>query len=122
MSTQARSLPKLLLHLEGGLILAAALFFYARSGQSWLLFLILVLAPDLSALGYLAGPRVGSIAYNCFHTYLAPGVLLAADFFAAWPPGIALALIWIAHIGGDRLLGFGLKYPTRFQDTHLQRV
>lgn len=122
MPTHPRSLPKLLLHLEGGLILALALFLYARSGQSWLLFAILLLAPDLSALGYLAGPRIGSTVYNCFHTYLAPGILLAVGFFAVWPLGVALALIWVAHIGGDRLLGFGLKYPTRFQDTHLQRV
>ncbi len=122
MPSNPRSLPKLVLHLEGGLILALALFFYARSGQSWLLFLILLLAPDLSALGYLAGPRIGSAVYNSFHTYLAPGILLAIGYFSAWPLGIAVALIWIAHIGGDRLLGYGLKYPTRFQDTHLQRV
>ncbi|MBX7235363.1 MAG: DUF4260 domain-containing protein [Caldilineales bacterium] len=122
MPTTSRSLPKLLLHLEGGLVLALALFFYARSGQSWLLFGVLLLAPDLSALGYLAGPRLGSIAYNGVHTYLAPGLLLASGSFGAWPLGLALALIWFAHIGGDRLLGFGLKYPTRFQDTHLQRL
>lgn len=122
MPTHPRSLPKLLLHLEGGLVLALALYFYGRSGQSWLLFLVLLLAPDLSALGYLGGPRIGSILYNSFHTYLAPGILLAISFFAAWPLGAALAPIWIAHIGGDRLLGFGLKYPTRFQDTHLQHI
>lgn len=122
MSSAPRSLPKLLLHLEGGLILALALIFYARTGQGWLFFLIFVLAPDLSAVGYLAGPRLGSIIYNCVHSYLGPGLLLVASYFAAWPLGLALALIWIAHIGGDRLLGFGLKYPTRFQDAHFQRV
>ena len=34
----------------------------------------------------------------------------------------ALALIWIAHIGLDRALGYGLKYATGFGDTHLGRI
>jgi hypothetical protein len=109
------SLPRVLLHLEGGAVLVFALWLYARSGASWGLFALLILAPDLSMLGYLARPRVGAAAYDAAHTYVWP-ILLAALGQAP------LALIWAAHIGGDRLLGFGLKYPTRFQDTHLARV
>jgi hypothetical protein len=109
------SLPRVLLHLEGGAVLALSLWLYARTGASWGFFALLILAPDLSALGYLAGPRLGSVAYNAAHTYLVPVTLYAVGF-------APLALVWAAHVGGDRLLGFGLKYPTRFQDTHLARV
>ena len=35
---------------------------------------------------------------------------------------VQLALIWLGHIGMDHALGYGLKYPTAFGDTHLQRV
>ena len=41
---------------------------------------------------------------------------------AGRPIYISLGLIWFAHIGFDRMMGFGLKYPTRFGDTHLGRI
>lgn len=76
-------------------------------------------APDLSMVGYLKDERVGARAYNALHTYLLPALLGGA----AWWTGAALAgqvaLVWIAHIGFDRVLGFGLKLPTGFGDTHL---
>ncbi len=114
--------PKLLLHLEGAAILILSVFFYRQLHASWLLFAILFLAPDLFMLGYLANVRVGSAVYNFAHTYLTPTILLAVAYFAAKPQLLPISLIWTAHIGFDRLLGFGLKYPTHFKDTHLQHV
>jgi len=114
--------PKILLHLEGALILILSVFFYHELHASWLLFAILFLAPDLFMLGYLANARVGSAVYNFAHTYITPGILLAVAYFAAKPQLLPIALIWTAHIGVDRLLAFGLKYPTHFKDTHLQHV
>ncbi len=35
---------------------------------------------------------------------------------------VSLALVWFAHIGFDRMVGYGLKYPTDFFDTHLRRT
>ena len=49
-------------------------------------------------------------------------LLVGVAVFGARTMLLTYALIWTAHIGMDRLLGFGLKYPTRFQDTHLQRI
>ena len=86
------------------------------------MFLLLFLAPDLSMLGYLANPRLGSLVYNLAHTYFVPLVLAGIGLVASSHLCILLALIWAAHIGMDRLLGYGLKYPTAFKDTHLQRV
>jgi hypothetical protein len=116
------SLPKLLLHLEGGVVLVGALAAYAYLGANGWLFVALLLAPDLSALGYLAGPRVGSVAYNLAHTYAWPALLLGIGFAAGAPLVLSLGWIWAAHIGMDRLVGYGLKYPTAFKDTHLGRV
>lgn len=78
--------------------------------------------PDIGMLGYLAGTRVGAAVYNAFHTYPAPGVLAAVGLLTDRPLAVALALIWFAHIGMDRLFGYGLKYPTHFKDTHLSHV
>jgi hypothetical protein len=114
--------PRWLLHLEGLALLAASVWLYAHTGDSWLLFAVLLLAPDLSALGYLINVRVGAGVYNLVHTDAIPVVLALVAFSQGQRLALALALIWLAHIGIDRLAGFGLKYPTKFQDTHLQHV
>jgi hypothetical protein len=114
--------PKILLHLEGAVILVLTIFFYHQLHASRLLFAVLFLAPDLFMLGYLANVGIGSAVYNFAHTYLTPAILLAVAYFASKPQLFPIALIWAAHIGFDRLLGFGLKYPTHFKDSHLQRL
>jgi hypothetical protein len=93
---------------------------YARwSGHGWGLFALLFLVPDLSMLGYLRGARVGAVAYNVVHTYVGPALLAATAFLWLGPLWLGIALIWSAHIGLDRLLGYGLKLPTGFESTHL---
>ena len=111
--------PRILLRLEGGVALILASAMYARTGESWWLFALLFLAPDLAMLGYLRNPRLGSACYNAAHTYLAPAFLAGAGSLAGWPWAFPVALIWAAHIGFDRLVGYGLKYGTAFGHTHL---
>jgi hypothetical protein len=114
--------PKWLLHAEGGAALLIAGILYRQSHGSWLLFALLFLVPDLFMFGYLLSKKTGAILYNLAHTYALPLLWLAA----IWTNGPilyrSLGLIWIAHIGWDRLIGYGLKYGTNFKDTHLQRV
>lgn len=114
--------PRVLLSLEGLAVFALSVYFFFEHGGPWWLFALLLLAPDLSAAGYLLGPRAGSYIYNAAHFYVWPLLLGALGLVQANPLLLQLALIWSAHIGMDRMLGFGLKYPTRFKDTHLQRV
>lgn len=111
--------PRLLLRLEGAAVLAAASVAYAQVGGGWGLFALLFLAPDLSMLGYLAGRRAGAAVYNLGHSYLAPGALGAAGLALELPMLMSIALIWVAHIGFDRAVGYGLKYATAFKHTHL---
>jgi len=120
MTTNPTS-PRVLLHAEGAVVLFGALAFYRELGASWLMFVLLVLAPDLSMLGYLANPSRGAVVYNAVHAYVLPALLYLTGFVLGSGPFMALGLIWIAHIGADRLLGFGLKYETAFRDTHLGR-
>lgn len=115
-------LPRRLLHLEGLAVLVAAIALYFDAGYGWLLLVVLFLAPDLSMLGYLGGPRLGALAYDVVHTYALPLALGLAGVLAGTGLAVQLALIWAAHIGLDRLVGYGLKYPSGFKDTHLQRV
>jgi len=114
--------PAALLRVEGMTMLLGSALLYWLHGGSWWLFLLLLLAPDASMLGYLAGPRFGAAAYNAFHSYPLPAVLAAFGLLGGFTLALAVALVWFAHIGMDRTLGYGLKYPTAFGDTHLGRV
>jgi hypothetical protein len=109
------------LKLEGLIALAVALWFYSQSPGGWALFAWLFLVPDLSLAAYFAGPRAGAAAYNLVHSYSLPlGLLLLGTAVAHGL--VPLALIWLAHISFDRLLGFGLQYPTGVGETHLGRI
>jgi hypothetical protein len=114
---------QLLLRLEGLGVAAVTALLYARNGASWWLFLALWLVPDLSMLGYLAGPCRGARVYNAMHSYVGPVALgVCAYLLKANVVALAIALIWANHIGVDRLLGYGLKYGDGFGFTHLGRV
>jgi len=111
--------PRSFLRLEGLTALTAALSgYFLLDGPLWLL-LVLALAPDIAMIGYLAGPRLGSVCYNVFHTYTLPTALGAVGFWAESTIVPLVALVWVAHIGADRLVGYGLKFETGFKETHL---
>lgn len=114
--------PGSMLRVEGVVLLVAAVVFYARSDASWWLFGALFFAPDLSMAGYAAGPRAGAITYNALHSTALAVPLAVAGVVGNWPIVTAIGLVWLAHIGFDRVLGYGLKYPEGFKATHLQRV
>ncbi len=115
-------LNKTLLHLEGLAIFALSLYFYWYNDFSWILFIILILAPDISMLGYLLNNKIGAMLYNLFHTYITAIVVIFLGILLSSSTVLAIGLIWSAHIGIDRTVGYGLKYPTEFKDTHLNRV
>jgi Domain of unknown function (DUF4260) len=115
-------LPRLLLRLEGLVLFACAIALYVREDYSILALVLLFLAPDLSFLGLAGGPRVGAVAYDAAHTYVGPILLASVSAIVEWDAGVMLGLIWLAHIGIDRALGYGLRYPDTFSETHLQRV
>jgi hypothetical protein len=108
-----------LLRLEGLAAAAVSAVLYAHTGASWWLFAALWLAPDLSMIGYLAGPRWGASIYNAIHSYVTPATLYVSALLLHTPSLLPFALIWFNHIGVDRLLGYGLKYPAGFGWTHL---
>lgn len=118
------SLPRALLHLEGAAVLLVATVAFFRLGHPWWLFLLLLLAPDLSLLGLLAGPRVGAVAYNVVHTMVGPLALLGVGWWlgGSQSMAVAVALVWLAHIGMDRLVGYGLRYPDSEQRTHFSEL
>jgi hypothetical protein len=116
------SLPAILLRVEGLAMFIGAIALYAHQGGSALMFILLLLAPDLGAVGYLVNPRIGSYVYNAVHLTALPITLFVLATFGGWTLGIQLALIWLAHIGMDHVAGYGFKYATEFKATHLQRV
>jgi hypothetical protein len=108
-----------LLRLEALAVLAASLAGYQILGGNWWLFALLILVPDLSIIGFAAGNRTGALIYNLVHSYAFALVLGAIGYFAGNIFVVTLALIWTTHIAADRVLGYGLKYPEGFGQTHL---
>ena len=113
---------KILLRLEGLTLFTGMVMLYASWGGSWLVFALLFFVPDLSFLAYLADARFGALVYNAAHSYMAPVALLTLGFGFASPLTLSIARIWLAHIGIDRALGYGLKYSAGFGFTHLGRI
>jgi Domain of unknown function (DUF4260) len=113
---------KILLRLEGLTLFVGMLVLYAAWGGSWWIFAVLFLAPDLSFLAYLAGAETGAVFYNAAHSYMVPVALMTLGFGFAGPLMLSIAMIWLAHIGFDRALGYGLKYSAGFSFTHLGRI
>ena len=114
--------PAPLLRAEGAILLIAATTLYWREDGSWLLFALAFLAPDLSMVGYLGGPRIGATTYNAVHSTVLPVALAIVGVVTDGSLVTAVALIWLAHIGFDRLAGYGLKYVDGFKETHLTRI
>ena len=110
------------LRAEGLAGLALGWVAWRASGGEPIWFVALLFVPDLSMVGYLRGPHTGAVTYNVAHNWFVGGAVLAAGYALAIPAlGLAGAIL-VAHTGIDRLLGYGLKYPTSFQDTHLGRI
>ena len=113
---------RILLRAEGLALLAAMTTLYAVWDGSWWIYAALFFVPDLSFIAYLAGPRIGAIGYNVAHAYIIPTLLMVAGLALPMPLLLSIAMIWLAHIGFDRMLGYGLKYSAGFGVTHLGRI
>ena len=114
--------PRLLLRLEGAALAIGAVYMFHRIGGNWWCFAALILAPDVSFAAYFLGTRPGAIAYNAMHVLFVPVALALAGFLLPQFDLLSVALIWAAHIGFDRALGYGLKYGAGFGFTHLGRI
>ncbi|AVW91769.1 DUF4260 domain-containing protein [Celeribacter baekdonensis] len=110
--------------IEGGLVFLTGVGFVLVMGtpMSWWITVLAFFAPDLSFAAYAFGPRFGALAYNLWHLY---GTGLGLAFLGLslnMPLLLSLGLLWLAHAGCDRLLGYGLKSPDGFDITHLGRI
>lgn len=114
--------PRRWLRVEGATLLIGALVGYSTTGQPWWLVPLTVLVPDLLMVGYFGGTRLGARVYNLAHSTSLPAAMVGIGWWQSQPLLVALALIWLAHVGMDRMLGYGLKYDDHFQHTHLGRL
>jgi hypothetical protein len=110
------------LRVEGVAAFAAGLVIFVATGGPWLLAIPLLLLPDVSAVGYLRGPRLGALTYNLFHNWAIGLAVLGLGVWSGIGWVVLAGAILIAHVGMDRAAGYGLKLPTSFQETHLGRI
>lgn len=115
-------LPATLLRAEGAILFLVIITLYWKVDGSWLVFALAFFLPDLAMIGYLRDNRVGAALYNAVHSSVVPGSLAVIGILTNSAPLTAIALIWLAHIGFDHAIGYGLKYAEGFKETHLARV
>ncbi len=113
---------RIVLRLEGLSILMAGCWVYHFYQFSWGQFFLYFFLPDIGLLGYLVNSKIGAFSYNLTHSYILPLLLGTLAWALDAPTFTPFIIIWIAHIGFDRALGYGLKYTTGFKDTHLGRI
>jgi hypothetical protein len=99
-----------------------AVVVFTQLPYAWWVLPATFLLPDLSILGYLAGPRVGAFSYNLLHHK----ALAVALGLTGWMLGLPLLMlagtVLFFHNAFDRSLGYGLKYASGFRETHLGQV
>ncbi|MGH7202954.1 MAG: DUF4260 domain-containing protein [Candidatus Levyibacteriota bacterium] len=113
---------KKILHIEGLVFFLTALFLYQQIHGNWWVFLLFLFAPDISMVGYLKNRKIGALFYNLIHNYILSFALIGIGLWLKNVIGSEVGIILLAHVGLDRLLGFGLKYTTDFKETHMQRL
>ena len=114
--------PGWMLRVEDACLLAGAVWLYVHLAYGWWMFGLLFLVPDLFMLGFLVNKGVGAAIYNLAHWLVWPLTLIAVGYGEGRMKLVAVGLIWVSHITLDRMLGYGMKYPTGFKETHVQRV
>ena len=110
---------KTLLKLEEATLVLMGLYAYSRLDAGWLLFILLLFAPDLSMLGYLGGPKAGAFTYNLVHHKAVAVLVYLLGLWLASPDLQIAGVVLFTHSSLDRVLGYGLKHSDSFQNTHL---
>ncbi len=111
--------PRLWLRLDGGVLFVASIFLFGATRQPWWIYPVVLFVPDIAMIGYLRNTKIGALSYNAGHSYFLPSFLVLIGWEWHHIMAIAIGVIWIGHIGMDRVLGYGLKYDDSFKDTHL---
>jgi Domain of unknown function (DUF4260) len=115
---------KNLISVEEALLSLVALFgihMHNLGLPTWL-WIILFFSPDLGMVGYLINNKIGAICYNLFHHKGVALLLVAIGYGMQNEILLAIGLLLFAHSSFDRIMGYGLKYFTGFNDTHLGRT
>ncbi len=113
---------KNLLKLEDFAFFVLGIFFFSMLSYTWWWFIVLFFLPDIFMVGYLINPKIGAWVYNLVHHYGISILLIIAGYVLFLNPVSLAGAIILSHVAFDRLLGFGLKYETSFNDTHLGKI
>ncbi len=108
--------------IESGVIFVSSLYLYLFLDFNLIVFGLLLFVFDFFMIGYLFNSKVGAYVYNLGHSMIFPPMLFLIGYVTDTRIIIGFSLIWFAHIGLDRLLGYGLKFTSDFKDTHLGHI
>jgi Domain of unknown function (DUF4260) len=107
---------------ESLVIFASSTYLYFSLDFSLVGYILLLFVFDISMLGYIKNPAFGAYTYNAVHSLAAPLILITISYALDVRVLLGASLLWLAHIGLDRTLGYGLKLSSGFTDTHLGKI
>ncbi len=113
---------KTVLKLEETALFVLGIFLFNRLSYEWWWFLALILAPDLSMIGYVFGNKSGALFYNIFHHKGIALLIYAAGCYLSIESAQLAGIILFSHSAMDRIFGYGLKYEKGFKYTHLGEI
>ncbi|MBW1657267.1 DUF4260 domain-containing protein [Flavobacterium quisquiliarum] len=113
---------KTVLKLEEAALFILGIFLFNQLKYNWWWFLVLLLAPDLSMIGYIFGNKIGALAYNLFHHKGIALLIYAIGCYLSMESIQLTGIILFSHSAMDRIFGYGLKYEKGFKYTHLGEI
>lgn len=113
---------KTVLKLEEAALFILGIFLFNRLSYEWWWFLVLILAPDLSMIGYVFGNKIGGLLYNIFHHKGIALLIYAVGLYLSIEVVQLAGIILFSHSAMDRIFGYGLKYEKGFKHTHLGEI
>lgn len=113
---------KQLIRLEEAAMFLCSIFLFSGLSFEWWWLPVLILTPDISMLGYVAGKKAGAMVYNFFHHKALALIIYTTGLYFNNEVLQLTGLILFAHSSMDRFFGYGLKYFEGFQFTHLGKI
>ncbi|MEO6176499.1 MAG: DUF4260 domain-containing protein [Flavobacterium circumlabens] len=113
---------KTIIKLEELGLFILGIYLFSLLNYEWWWFLVLILAPDFSMLGYILNTKIGAYSYNLFHHKGLSVLLYLAGCYLKIELLQLVGVILFSHAAMDRIFGYGLKYEKGFKYTHLGEI
>ena len=110
---------KNIIKLEEAAMFGICVFALYLLHAEWYWYLLILIGPDISMIGYFLGSHVGAGIYNIFHHKGFAIFIFFIGLYTDTPIWEIVGVVLFGHSSLDRMFGYGLKLNRGFKYTHL---